>query len=113
MRPGLRRRRLRPGAGLARCGGTAAIGSGELCLAFSTVGAQHTDEGLRLWPGVIDAATSPLHQAAAEAVEEAVLNALLAAETMTGAGDQTVHAIPHDRLFEICARYGRTKGAPR
>ena len=48
-----------------------------------------------------------LFEATVEATEEAVVNALVAAETMTGADDVTVHALPHDRLREALRKYGR------
>ena len=50
---------------------------------------------------------TPLFQAAAEATEEAIWNALVAAETMTGYQGHTAHAIPHDRLQEAVKRYAR------
>jgi D-aminopeptidase len=50
---------------------------------------------------------TPLFQAAAEATEEAIWNALVAAETMTGWQGRTVHAIPHDLLKQAHARYAR------
>jgi D-aminopeptidase len=46
-----------------------------------------------------------------EATEEAVINALVAAETMTGRDGRVVEALPHDRLVEIMARYGRLRGS--
>jgi D-aminopeptidase len=48
---------------------------------------------------------NPLFQAAAEATEEAILNALTAAETMTGRDGHTAHALPLDRLMEVMRRY--------
>ena len=50
---------------------------------------------------------TPLFQAAAEATEEAILNALAAAETMTGFKGHSVHALPHDRLCAAMRKYGR------
>src|SRR3712207_7030503 len=50
---------------------------------------------------------SPLFNAAVQATEEAVTNAMLAAETMTGADDVRAYAIPHDRLREIMRKYNR------
>jgi D-aminopeptidase len=50
---------------------------------------------------------TPLFQAAAEATEEAILNALTAAETTGGRSGRTVHALPLDRLQEVMRRYGR------
>jgi D-aminopeptidase len=48
---------------------------------------------------------SPLFSAAAEAVEEAILNALVAAETMTGYKGRTAYALPHDELRRVMAKY--------
>ena len=56
---------------------------------------------------ILDRALSPLFQAAVEAVEAAVVNALLAAESMVGRDGITADAIDHDRLLDILARHGR------
>ncbi|MCK4583125.1 P1 family peptidase, partial [Candidatus Bathyarchaeota archaeon] len=50
---------------------------------------------------------SPLFLATVQATEEAVVNALVAAETMTGIDGNTVYAIPHDRLVEALRKYNR------
>jgi L-aminopeptidase/D-esterase-like protein len=50
---------------------------------------------------------NPVFQATVEATEEAILNALLAAETMTGANGVRVYALPRDRLLEAMRKYGR------
>jgi len=42
-----------------------------------------------------------------QATEEAIVNAMLAARTMTGADDLTVYALPHDRLRAVLRKYGR------
>ena len=52
-----------------------------------------------------DAWISPLFWATIEATEEAIVNALVAAETMTGADGVVAHALPHDRLREMWARH--------
>ena len=49
----------------------------------------------------------PLFEAVVEAAEEAIANALLAAETMTGRDGVTAHALDHDRLVEIMRAHGR------
>ena len=49
----------------------------------------------------------PLFRATVEATEEAVVNALMKAETMTGINGNTVYALPYDRLGEVMAKYGR------
>lgn len=100
-----RRLAHRATVGLARVGGTGANGSGDLFLAFSTCNCVDP-RGRRavsvetLPPAML----TPLFDAVAEAVEESIWNALVAAETMTGFGGRTVHAIPHDQLIEIVAR---------
>ena len=93
--------------GLGRVGGTGANGSGDLFLAFSTGNripslADKPIEGIRMLP---NAHISPLFVAVAEAVEEAILNALTAADTMTGRDGHVVHALPLDRLREIWAEW--------
>src|SRR6185312_10063752 len=84
--------------GLAWVGGLGANGSGDIFLAFST--ANHIDQNDKVSTVrmlAADAMTS-LFRAAAEATEEAILNALCMAETMTGREGRTVHALPLDRL---------------
>ena len=51
-----------------------------------------------------DTRIDPLYEATIDAVEESILNALLAAETMTGRDGNTVHALPHDLLLEALSR---------
>jgi D-aminopeptidase len=104
----------RAGLGLARMGSIASHGSGDLFIAFATgnhsLGASGTEQDARRTIEtrmVVDKAMSPLFQAAVEAVEAAVVNALLAAETMTGRDGITAHALDHDRLLDVMARYGR------
>jgi L-aminopeptidase/D-esterase-like protein len=55
---------------------------------------------------------NPLFYATVQATEEAILNAMLAAETMTGADDYRVHALPHDRLLAALRKHGRLPRAP-
>jgi D-aminopeptidase len=57
--------------------------------------------------GLVDAVIDPLFMATIEATEEAVVNALIAAETMTGRDGHVAHALPHDALLEVMARFGR------
>jgi D-aminopeptidase len=95
-------------------GSIASHGSGDLFIAFATgnrgLGVSGTEKDSRRTVEtrmVVDKAMSPLFQAAVEAVEAAVVNALLAAETMTGRDGITAHALDQDRLLEVMARYGR------
>jgi D-aminopeptidase len=95
--------------GLAWAGGYGTNGSGDIFLAFSTgngVPMKAKMADVRM-VGLDDC--TPLFQAAAEATEEAIWNALVGAETMTGYKGRTAHAVPHDRLQEVAAkyRYGR------
>jgi D-aminopeptidase len=104
----------RASLGLARMGSIASHGSGDLFLAFAT-----GNRGLSRTAGerdprltaearmVVDRVITPLFQAAVEATEAAIVNALLAANTMTGRDGITAHALPHDRLLEVMARFGR------
>ncbi len=104
----------RPALGLGRMGSYASHGSGDLFLAFATGNrgiSERAGEGdTRLVARVemvADSQVDPLFEATAEATEEAIVNALLAATTMTGRDGVTAHALPHDRLREVMTRYGR------
>lgn len=94
--------------GLARTGSYGQNWSGDIFLAFTT--ANHifphpaTPECVAMLP---NEQIDPLFLAAAEAVEEAILNALCAAETMTGYKGTTIHALPQDELVKVMQRYGR------
>jgi D-aminopeptidase len=55
----------------------------------------------------------PLFEATVQATDEAIVNALVAAQTMTGADNHTVEAIPHDKLREVLKKYNRLVQAPR
>jgi D-aminopeptidase len=88
------------GLGLARAGSVAHHGSGEIFVAFSTVPAG----GLVPIP---DDQLNPLFAAVVEASEEAVVNSLLAAETVTGVRGRTVHALPPDEVVELLRAAGR------
>ena len=50
---------------------------------------------------------NPIFEATVQATEEAIVNALLAAETMTGYLDHKAIALPHDRLRQVLRKYGR------
>ena len=98
--------------GLARTGSSFSNGSGDYAIAFSTakdLRVRHGEEAAREWTLLPTDALSPLFQAALEATEEAVLNALLRATTVTGSG-RTVAALPIDRLRAVLAKHGRAPG---
>ncbi|MBX2911590.1 MAG: P1 family peptidase [Cyclobacteriaceae bacterium] len=52
---------------------------------------------------------NPFFEAVAQATEESIVNAMIAAETMVGIGGHTVYAIPHDRLMKVLRQYNRLK----
>ncbi len=95
--------------GLARTGSSFSNGSGDYAIAFSTardLRVGHREEAPRAQAVLPTDVLSPLFEAALEATEEAVLNALLRATTVTGAG-HTVEAIPLDPLRAVLAKHGR------
>jgi D-aminopeptidase len=104
----------RASLGIARLGSIAASSSGDLFIAFATgnrgLSGPTREPGGRLVHEirmVDDAAITPLFQAAVEAVEEAVVNALLCAGTMTGADGITAPGLDGERVVEVMARFGR------
>jgi D-aminopeptidase len=104
----------RAGLGIARMGGTGAHSSGDLFLCFATGNRSLPRTSFAADPRVVvdikalnDFAISPLFEATIEATEEAIVNALVAAETMTGRDGITARALPHDRLLETMERFGR------
>jgi D-aminopeptidase len=95
--------------GLARTGSSFGNGSGDYAIAFSTaeeLRVRHGDDQPQARAFLPADALSPLFEAALEATEEAVLNALLRATTVTSCG-RTVEAIPIDRVRQVLAKYGR------
>jgi D-aminopeptidase len=94
----LKRLARRAGLGVARSGGIAGHGSGDLFLAFSTGNASFFDEGgtPRGLMAVPDDALSPVFAAVVQATDEAIVNALIANESMTGRDGRCVPALPHD-----------------
>lgn len=107
----LKRMAARVPSGLARVGGIGRNSSGDLFLAFSThrpVPVTLADDRKVLQTSFLpNGEMDPLFEAVVEGVEEAILNALLSAETMVGINDNTVHALPHDRLRAILKNHGR------
>jgi D-aminopeptidase len=105
----LKRIATRVSLGVGRQGGFGGNSSGDIFVAFSTANARAWfNDGpvtnVRMLPN--DRIT-PLFQATAQATEAAITNALLAAETTTGANDLRIYALPVDRLVSIMKKYGR------
>jgi D-aminopeptidase len=103
----------RAGLGVARVGGAGEHSSGDLFLAFSTGNAPSEIETSRQGASIVrlealsDDHITDLFYAVIETTEEAIVNALLSAETMTGRDGHTAHALDPERLVEIMRRYGR------
>ncbi len=110
----MRRVAQRASLALGRMGSYASNGSGDIFVAFSTAnpGAAARTGRARLEMLPNDA-LGPLFLATVEATEEAIVNALVAARTMTGANGYTVHALPHDRLQIALRKYGRLQNRGR
>ena len=83
-------------------------GSGDYAIAFSTQNRINAGEAKRSVIVLGNDAMSPLFQAVIETTEEAVLNSLFKATTVTGNG-RTVEALPLDKVKEILRKYGRLK----
>jgi L-aminopeptidase/D-esterase-like protein len=104
----LKRLVRRCGLGLARNGSIASNGSGDIFIAFSTA-----NSGAAAVSGTVaitmlpNDRMNPLFEAAVQATEEAIINALVAAETMVGRDNHKVPAIAHDRLRQVLKKYNR------
>jgi L-aminopeptidase/D-esterase-like protein len=98
----------RAALGLARQGSIAGNTSGDLFLAFSTANREAAAKtGVARVEMLPNERIDPLFTATVQATEEAIVNALVAAETMTGIDGNTVYAIPHDRLQQVMKKYRR------
>ena len=95
----------RTGFGIARTGGLGEHSSGDFALCFATgnrgLAAADRELAVRM---LNDSGIDDLYEAVIDVVEESILNALLAAETMTGRDGHTVYAVPHDLLLEALSR---------
>ena len=104
----LKRLARRAALGLARDGSIGGNGSGDIFIAFSTA-----NPGAAKPTGIASVAMlpndrmNPLFAATVQSVEEAIVNAMVAADTMTGADGYTAKALPHDELVRILKKYGR------
>jgi len=96
--------------GVARTGGFASNGSGDYVIAFSThedlLRDIDSDDDIIERSELANSAMSPLFLATVEATEEAILNSLFMAETMTGHDGSSMDALPLDDVMEILKRYG-------
>jgi D-aminopeptidase len=110
----LKRLARRAGLGVGVVGGRGENTSGDLFLAFSTANRENAKtEGIAKLEMLPNERISPLLAETVHATEEAIVNALVAAETMEGIDGNTVYALPHDRLREVLRKYGRLTTPPR
>jgi D-aminopeptidase len=104
----LKRLARRVSLGLGRNGSISGDGSGDIFIAFSTAN-PHADGGktvvdLKFLP---NDSLDPVFAATVQATEEAIINAMVAAETMTGIENHKVSALPHDKLRAVLKKYNR------
>ena len=104
----LKRIATRVSLGVGLSGGKGENSSGDIFVAFSTANPHAAaDTGVARVAMIPNGRINPLFYATVQATEEAMLNAMLAAETMTGANDIRVYALPVDRLMAAMKKYGR------
>ena len=104
----LKRVAHRVSLGLGRLGSTSGNGSGDIFIAFSTANPNAAKgDKLATVQLVPNDRIGPVFEATVQAVEEAVVNAMVAAETMTGVDNHRVLALPHDKVREILKKYNR------
>jgi D-aminopeptidase len=107
----LKRLAQRAFMGLARTGGIASNGSGDYVVAFSTAYriAHEQKDALDTVALLRNDPTSPLFLAAIEATEEAIINSLFTAETLTGTEGHRIEALPKKAVLELLKKYHRIK----
>lgn len=96
--------------GIGAMGGRGGNSSGDIFIAFSTAnpeaGVMDNLANLKMFPNEL---INPFFEAVAQATEESIVNAMIAAETMEGVNGNKVYAIPHDRLIEVLKKYNRLR----
>lgn len=96
--------------GIARTGTISHDGSGDIFLAVSTASPSYNSKStVETWNVVPKWRIDPVYKATVEATEEAIINALIAAEDMEGINGNKFFALPHDRLVQIMKKYNRMK----
>ena len=106
----LKRVATRVSLGVGRMGGIGGNSSGDIFVAFSTANPKAAKaKGVEPVTMLPNDRINPIFQATVQATEEAIVNALLAARTMTGANGARVYALPEDRLLAALRKYGRLR----
>jgi D-aminopeptidase len=105
----LKRIAQRISLGVGKVGGRGENSSGDIFIAFSTANAAEfgKNEGVANVQMLPNDRINPIFWATVAATEEAIINAMVAAETVTGYKGNTIHALPHDRLKEALRKYNR------
>jgi D-aminopeptidase len=105
----LKRMARRVSLGLARTGHISGDSSGDLFIAFSTAnpGAEYPQTAVHAVQTLSNEKLDPLFEATVEAVEEAVINALVSNQSMTGRDNHKVEALPHDKVRELLKKHDR------
>jgi L-aminopeptidase/D-esterase-like protein len=105
----LKRLAKRVPLGIGRMGGIGGDSSGDIFIAFSTANSGAEGDSLATVKMLQNDRINPLFEATIDATEEAIVNAMVAARTMTGADGYRVHALPTDQVMAILRRAGRVK----
>ncbi|HEY8783684.1 MAG TPA: P1 family peptidase [Mucilaginibacter sp.] len=106
----LKRIAQRIALGVGKVGGRGENGSGDIFIAFSTANPGAFDRkkivNVKQFP---NDQINPLFEATVQAVEEAIINAMIAADTMEGINGNKTYALPHHKVIELLRKYGRIK----
>jgi L-aminopeptidase/D-esterase-like protein len=106
----LKRIAQRIALGVGKVGGRGENGSGDIFIAFSTANANAFNRQkvvtVKQFP---NDEINPLFEGTVQAVEEAIINAMVAADTMVGVNGNTTYALPHDEVIQLLRKYGRIK----
>jgi D-aminopeptidase len=109
----LKRLIKRASLGIGQVGGRGENSSGDIFIAFSTANPENSKtEGVARLEMLPNERINPLFRAVVDATEEAIVNALVAAETMEGFEGNRIYALPHDRLREVLRKYNRLVTTP-
>lgn len=103
----LKRLATRVSLGIGKLGGIGGDSSGDLFLAFSTAEMSTISATMQSFAFLLNEQMNPLFEATIQSVEEAVINAMIGAETMQGYKNNTIEAISHTQLIEILRKYNR------
>ena len=96
--------------GVGLVGGRGSNGSGDIFLAFSTANENAFDrDNTTIVKTFSNDLITPFFEATVQVVEEAIINAMVAAETMEGINGNKVYALPHDLLIDVLKKYNRIK----